>query len=608
VSDAARLGPAASYRDARARWASARHAEERRFAQVGLARLVVFGAGVALAILLVTRSGVASPAWMLVPAGLFGILVIRHERVARRRDRAARSHAYFERGLARLEHRWMHGGDDGARFRDDAHPFSSDLELFGPSSLFHLLSTCRTETAAARLASWLEHPADPAEVRDRQAAVRELAGRAELRHELAVIGPDVRADLDSGALRAWASGAGSPFPGWAAPLATIATTANLVALAGWAAGWWPGLGLAAALGASSLFAALLRRRVGVELRAAAAPARALVVLSRLLDRVAGERFESPWLARLSDRWSPTDTSPGAVVRRLARLVDLVDARRNQMFAPLAGFLVLGTHLALAIARWQQRHGSAVIDWLDAMGDLEAAVALATFAYEHPADAYPELAGGPVHLIATGLAHPLLPEAEAVRNDVRLEGERRVMVVSGSNMSGKTTLLKAIGVNLALAQAGAPVRASGLRTSPFAVGASLVLRDSLLEGRSRFFGEIVRLREIVAKTGGERPVLFLLDELLSGTNSHDRAIGAEAVIQGLVGRGAAGFVTTHDLALTRIAERLGARGVNCHFEDQLLDGNLRFDYRLKPGVVARSNALELMRSVGLLDPVSSGRPS
>jgi DNA mismatch repair ATPase MutS len=166
------------------------------------------------------------------------------------------------------------------------------------------------------------------------------------------------------------------------------------------------------------------------------------------------------------------------------------------------------------------------------------------------------------------------------------------------MSGKSTLLRTVGVNAVLAQAGAPVRARRLRLSPLAVGASIRLQDSLQEGTSRFYAEITRLRRIMVETGGARPVLFLIDECLHGTNSHDRRIGAEAVVRGLVERGAIGLVTTHDLALAHIAEALAPRGANVHFEDVLEDGRIRFDYRMRPGVVQKSNALELMRSVGL----------
>jgi DNA mismatch repair ATPase MutS len=186
----------------------------------------------------------------------------------------------------------------------------------------------------------------------------------------------------------------------------------------------------------------------------------------------------------------------------------------------------------------------------------------------------------------------------VRNDVRLGPELRLLLVSGSNMSGKTTLLRSVGVAAVMAQAGAPVCAERLAMSPLSVGASLRAQDSLVEGSSRFFAEITALRRAAELAGGPRPLLFLLDELLQGTNSHDRRIGAAGLLRSLLSRGAMGLVTTHDLALAEIARALAPLAANVHFEDELADGALRFDYRLRPGVVTRSNALELMRAVGL----------
>ena len=202
-------------------------------------------------------------------------------------------------------------------------------------------------------------------------------------------------------------------------------------------------------------------------------------------------------------------------------------------------------------------------------------------------------------------HPLLPAATMVRNDVRLDDRTRLLVVSGSNMSGKSTLLRTVGINVVMALAGAPVRAIRLRLSPLAIGASIHILDSLQTGASRFYAEITRLREIVELTNGPLPLLFLLDEILSGTNSHDRRIGAEAVVRELVERGAIGLVTTHDLALTRIVENLGTLAANVHFEDHLENGKMKFDYKMHPGVVQRSNALELMRAVGLIARSHSG---
>jgi MutS domain V len=580
------------------RWQRAYDTETARFVRLGLVRGLVFVAAAALAVAIVLRAGGVTPAWLLLPVVAFIGLVVWHERVSRRQAAALRSVNYFLRGLARLDGRWVEGGDDGERFRDDAHPYASDLELFGRGSVFHLVSTCRTNTGALRLAGWLLAPAGVEEIGRRQAAVRELARNLELRHALAVIGPELQAGLDSRVVRDWATAPPVEIPAWYRTGALLVALANVATLMGWGLDWWKGLPFAVTALVGLMVAFSVRSRVVGILAAADAPTRELRLLAVLLERVAEERFSCPWLEELGGRWHRSGASPALEVRRLERLVDLVDARRNQIFMPIAGVVLLGTQLAIAIERWRERTGPAVVDWLDAMGDLEAAVSFATHAAEHPDDAWPVVAQGPPRIVAAGLAHPLLPEATVVRNDLALGDPWRLAVISGSNMSGKSTLLKAVGVNLVLAQAGAPVRATSFALAPAALGASLVLRDSLLEGRSRFFAEIVRLRDIVALTAGERPVVFLLDELLSGTNSHDRAVGAEGVLKGLVDRGALGLVTTHDLALTRIADALGDRAVNWHLEDRFEAGALAFDYRLKPGVVKRSNALELMRSVGL----------
>jgi len=196
-----------------------------------------------------------------------------------------------------------------------------------------------------------------------------------------------------------------------------------------------------------------------------------------------------------------------------------------------------------------------------------------------------------------MAHPLLPNSRSIRNDLYLSHAMQLIVVSGSNMSGKSTLLRTTGVNTVLALAGAPVRAESLTVSALQLGASIRINDSLQAGASRFYAEITRLRDILA-LADKGPVLFLLDELLNGTNSHDRRIGAEGVVRGLVRRDAIGLVTTHDLALAAIADSLGSNAANKHFEDHLENGVMTFDYRIQPGVVEKSNALELMRAVGL----------
>jgi DNA mismatch repair ATPase MutS len=235
--------------------------------------------------------------------------------------------------------------------------------------------------------------------------------------------------------------------------------------------------------------------------------------------------------------------------------------------------------------------------------MEALLSLATYRFEHHSDPFPEFVDGAATFDAEALGHPLVPVALCVRNDVSIREETRVLLVSGSNMSGKSTLLRSVGMNVVLAMAGAPVRARRLRLTPLQVGASIRVNDSLQEGSSRFYAEITRLRQIYdltarGLTSGDAPLLFLLDELLQGTNSNDRRIGAEGIVRALVSRGAIGLVSTHDLALTDIGGAVAGRLRNVHFQDELANGRMTFDYKLRDGVVTKSNGLELMRSIGL----------
>jgi DNA mismatch repair ATPase MutS len=267
---------------------------------------------------------------------------------------------------------------------------------------------------------------------------------------------------------------------------------------------------------------------------------------------------------------------------------------------ISGWFLLETQIAFAVEAWRARFGMMVEPWLRHLGEIEALSSLAGYAFERPADPFPEIlpASAPAQIQAEGLKHPLMVEARCVGNDVSLGPNCRLIVVSGSNMSGKSTYLRTLGVNLALALAGAPVRARKFRMTHLRIGASIRTVDSIQEGTSRFYAEITRLGQIVKLAGQGTSLVFLLDEILGGTNSHDRRIGAGCVARNLVERGALGLMTTHDLALAQIAEEIQPPGANYHFEDQILNGKMSFDYRLRPGVVQKSNALELMRLVGL----------
>jgi DNA mismatch repair ATPase MutS len=364
----------------------------------------------------------------------------------------------------------------------------------------------------------------------------------------------------------------------------------------WFAGG-PGWPLAVAVVVVAVFSGLTGKDATTVLHGSGQPVRDLDVLAHALAHIERTTVRSPRLVEATAVVT-ADGGSSRAIRHLQRLSERHDWQHNAIFAFVAAFLLWGPHLAFAVERWRRRHGARVVAWLRAVGEVEALSSLATRAYEHPEDVFPVVAEGAPRFDAVGLGHPLLPAARMVRNDVCLGSDAPLLVVSGSNMSGKSTLLRAVGINAVLAFAGAPVCAGSLALTPLALGATLRVQDSIQDGRSRFYAEITRLRQLSDLAAGGTPLLFLLDELLHGTNSHDRLAGGAGVLRALVGRGAIGLVTTHDLSLTAIVDEMGGRAVNVHFEDTFEGDAIRFDYRMRPGPVTRSNALALMRAIGL----------
>jgi len=585
---------------------------DRRHDTLGLLRTVTVFSALAMAYVSLWQ-GAFSAWWLLVPAGVFFWLGGLLQRVLDDHSRLSRAIAFYERALARLDGRWAGTGESGARFLDEHHLYAQDLDLFGNASLFQLITSARTRMGEETLAAWLLGPAPPEAVRARQQAVVELAPYLDLREDLAVLGEDARAGVHGEALAAWGERAPLLESSWFRVVAAVLSVFGAIAIVAGV------LYLCAAIGLLDLpqetmlamrayflffFIALglvlwrFKKRTDRIIEEVEEAAHDLGLLAGVLRRLEAERFAAPRLAALRAGLDIEGQSPSRRIAALNRLIELVDSRGNRIVRLLGPLLLWDLHLSYALENWRRVSGPAMRLWLEAVGEMEALSSLAGYCYEHPHDVFPEFAAEAPCFEGEGLCHPLLADEVAVPNDVRLGGELRVLVVSGSNMSGKSTLLRTIGVHAVLAQAGAPVRARRLRLSPLAVGASIRIQDSLQAGASRFYAEITRLRQIMEKAAATPPVLFLIDEFLHGTNSHDRRIGAEAIVRGLVERGAIGLVTTHDLALAHIADALGPRGANVHFEDHLEDGRMRFDYHMRPGVVQKSNAIELMRSVGL----------
>jgi DNA mismatch repair ATPase MutS len=329
----------------------------------------------------------------------------------------------------------------------------------------------------------------------------------------------------------------------------------------------------------------------------------LRLLAALLEVMEGESFASPLLMEIGEKLRSHKVAGSAAIRSLARLGDFRDSLDNPIVKVGLNLpLLYSVQLAWAVQRWRRRHGGAVRLWLEAVAQIESLLSLATYCYAHPGEGFPEFVSGEAVVEAVEVGHPLIAAAKCVRNSLRMGGETRVLLISGSNMSGKSTLMRTVGVNTVLAMCGAPVRAERLRLTPMRIGASLLVNDSLQEGHSRFYAEIEKLGRICSCAeggGGTRGgVMFLLDELLQGTNSKDRMVGAQGVIRALVEAGAIGIVTTHDLALAEMDGMREGTLRNMHFQDEILDGKMRFDFRLREGAAMRSNGVELMRLIGL----------
>jgi hypothetical protein len=613
-------------------------------ARLSHARLATFAAFALIAWLASWHSGV-SGWWTLAPIAVFLWLIRRHDQVLRAREHVTRGIAFYERGLARIDDRWVGTGEPGERFRDDKHPYASDLDLFGKGSLFELLSLARTRAGEAKLAHWLTSPANAVEILARQSAVKELAPALDLRESLAFSGAEVRASVDTDRVVAWAeSSARSPrmlhVVIWCFTAATFLASLH----AAFTSIFWPVSTLLALQGLvlfrfsdrlDTLLSSSEKNKSGDFLAGGLAHrTRDFNTIADLLGHLERARFEGTRLQSLRSSLESDGVPASGAIRRLHQLSEIYDSQKNAAIIPMglilmgaffgrdslialglivAGILMLARpHVALAVERWRAHYGRRVRVWIDAIAELEALCSLAGYRYEHEHDSFPEIVssndGRPSAALFEGLqlGHPLLPRETMVANDVRLAEDTRLLIVSGSNMSGKSTLLRTVGINVVLAQAGAPVRAASLRLSPLTIGASIRIQDSLLEGRSRFYAEITRIRKVADLAAGPVPVLFLLDELFSGTNSHDRLTAAEGVLCSLLDLGAIGLVTTHDLALTAIAHELAPRAVNVHFQDWFEDDAMKFDYRMKPGPVTRSNALALMRAIGLDVTTSSAR--
>jgi hypothetical protein len=606
---------AALYQDrlARARAEAERlAADSRRVSNLrGLAFVVAAGGGLSL---LLGRETYAAAGVALAGFVAFLLLVAWHGRVLEREGAAQRRAAVGADAVARLGEGFRGLAQDGRRFAGGSHPYADDLDLFGPSSLFQRIAVTHTRFGEDALARMLTVPASVLEVRARQGAVRALAGELDLRQEFETLGFTLIRDEHKGETRrrpppepaglfAWVrESRGVLSEGGVVIAARVLPVLTLAALAWWGQGHTPYpfiLGLVA----QTLLLQRVKEHCLRAFLACSASQGAFQSYGPMLELIEELKLDADLLRGLTARLTTGGRKPSAIMAELDRILGWYEIKHNGLVYPVLNVVTLwDIHCTVALERWRQRAGAALEGWFQVIGEMEALSSLAGLAHDEPGFAFPTLGDEEPPFVAEGLGHPLIGAAQRVTNDVSLSERGSALLVTGSNMSGKSTMLRAIGLAAVMAQAGAPVCARALRLSPCVIRTSLRISDSLERGVSHFYAEVKKLKLTLDATSGSAPVLFLLDEILHGTNSRERQVGARWLLAELLRRGAAGAMSTHDEELCRLPPELMTHVRLVHFRETVKDDKMTFDYLLREGPVKAGNALRVMRLAGLDVPL------
>ncbi|MBL8917801.1 MAG: DNA mismatch repair protein MutS [Myxococcaceae bacterium] len=538
--------------------------------------------------------------------GAYVALAVVHAKVLNREAREKVRKALNERGLERLTGGWHRFPEKGAAHLPDAHLYATDLDVLGQGSLFQRLDDTGTKAGEAQLARWLLSAAPTAaEVRERQGAVRELASLIDFRQRLVIearLAGEDKADPTRfiawteapsflGGIR-WAWLVAHTLPVFTIGAGLAAAFSELSSLPFW-------IGTALQLGVVQATKTPIER-MWVALTSGD---RGFVRFEETFAAIDAQTFTHPRLVALKAGVQTAGPSVSERLARFARLMGFAELKNSGQMHPVINVLTLwDLHVLFRVERWRAEHGRGVRGWFDALAQLEALSAFAGYTFERPTDVFPEVLDEGFTFEAKGLGHPLLEKP--VRNDVALDGPGQALIITGSNMSGKTTLMRTMGLSTVMALAGLPVTATSFRVGRAQVLTSMRVKDSLERGVSYFYAEVQRIK-LLLDTARAHPnaCLFLLDELFMGTNAKERSLASKHLMRELLSLGAAGAVTTHDLALCELEQELTGKTRNVHFRDVVIEGEMTFDYSLRPGVVTTTNALEVLRRAGVVVPHS-----
>ena len=541
--------------------------------------------------------------WLFAASILvFALPAVVHEYYIRRRHFETTLQAVNTIEIETLDNKFS-SYNSGEDYINPDHVFSGDIDLFGKQGIYHLINRAATPLGCDMLADWMENllGADKAEVIiNRQNAVRELASKIDLRQDIQVYGKLISPRIHRGARISRMFEAPTHLLGrkWIVLVIYLLPVLLLTASGLMAAGlhWGFPLGLL-------LLHFMINRRFSKQMegiyKLSTRNADILRAYSRILKRIEEAEFSASYLIDLQKDLH-TDTGSSALqIRRLSRIVTLFDLRRSEILHPIFNsFFFWDLHCVLHIERWRALNSRRISSWLKTIGEFEALSSFACLYYNRPDWIFPEISYGNTILEAKALGHPLIPREKRIANDFKISGKGRIAVITGPNMAGKSTFLKTLGVNIVLAQAGAPVCAEQCRLSPFRLLTSMKVSDSLNQEISLFYAELLRLKMILEAMNSGNTIFFLLDEMLKGTNALDRQAGALALLRQMTVKNTSGVVATHDLELTRLEKEFPEHIQNLHFDGYVEENNLRFDYKLKPGRCESFNALTLMRKIGI----------
>lgn len=600
--------PKARYTQLRADFAAQESALESTERRYSLWRLLLFLAG-AIAL----GNGLWSEQSLWIAAGTgalgaFALVVVLHLRVLKAQERAAIRKRVHERHLQRLDGGFREFAHTAGNPYGADHPYAFDIDLAGPGSLLQRIDVCHTKGGGARLAGYFSELATLSEIRQRQQAVQELSERETFRQELearAIEGlkeqdkrPEVRLSGESFTQFAELPSLFHRFAALGPLIFSLPPITITVAILG-SLGLTPSRLWLAPLTVQVLLTMVTQRYVSRAFNLGSARQHVVEAFERMLVVAEAEPFQAPLLQAVRARLRVRDRSPSYHMARLGRWVSLGELRQQfLLWAALNPLLLWDLHVLRGMERWNRDVGSHTSDWFSALSELEALSSLATLKALEPSACLPEVVAPEVVLQFTAMGHPLLSHTERVTNDLQLDGLGTARIITGSNMAGKSTLLRAVGLNIALGLAGGPVCAQRAQIPRLRLRAAMRAQDSLQEGASYFRAELNKLRGVVVDAESDPPVFFLLDELLRGTNERARHLGAKAVVMHLLARRACGLVATHDVALAALEQEDPTRISNQHFTDVMRNGEMIFDYRLRPGIVRTSNALRLLSMAGI----------